>query len=173
VLARGRDVVKSVTYYRRAMLLDPSDAQTWDDYARVAQDAGRTDEAKAAFEQAALKSEREGAEEIHYWAIDGKGDIALAQGNLPEALRSYRSAQEPMNRLAKADPNNAGWQYDLSVSYANLANLYRRRGEAALAKDALSKGKAIMERMTKLSPDNAAWKKDLAWFEGQIAALGK
>ncbi len=30
-----------------------------------------------------------------------------------------------------------------------------------------------MERMTKLSPDNVEWRKDLAWFDAQIAALGR
>ncbi len=60
-----------------------------------------------------------------------------------------------------------------SVSHANLADVFRRRGETAFAKDALGKGKEIMWRMTALSPDNATWKQDLAWFEGQIAALEK
>jgi hypothetical protein len=30
-----------------------------------------------------------------------------------------------------------------------------------------------MERMTKLAPGHAVWRRDLAWFEGQIAALGR
>ena len=112
-LARWTDVAEAVAYYKRATDLDPDDAQTWDDYARAAQDAGHTDEAKAAFEQAALKASGEDAQSIRYWALNGQGDIAFAQGSLPEALRVYRSAQEAMDRLASADPNNAGWQYDL------------------------------------------------------------
>jgi len=172
-LARWTDVAEAVTYYKRAVDLDPDDAQTWDDYARAAQDAGRTDQAKAAFEQAALKASGEGADEIRFWAANGRGDIALAQGSLPEALRYYRSAQETMDRLARADPGNAGWQRDVAVSHAKLAAFYVKSGEREKARAALGQGKAIMEAMTKLSPDNAEWKRDLAWFEGQIAALEK
>jgi cytochrome c-type biogenesis protein CcmH/NrfG len=57
VLARGTDVAKAVAYYQRATRLDPSDAQTWDRLGRAALDAGRTAEAKAAFEQEALKAQ--------------------------------------------------------------------------------------------------------------------
>ena len=52
VLVRGADVVKAVAYYQRATRLDPSDPETWDDYAQAVLDAGRTAEAKMAFEQA-------------------------------------------------------------------------------------------------------------------------
>jgi hypothetical protein len=101
------------------------------------------------------------------------GDVLVEQGNLPEALTSYQGSLAIRDRLAKADPGNAGWQRDVAVSHAKLASFYRRQGETSLAKDALVKGRQIMERMTMVSPDNAQWKKDLAWFEGQIAALEK
>ncbi len=315
-LARWTDVAEAVAYYKRAVDLDPDDAQTWDDYARAAQDAGHTDEAKAAFEQAAVKASGEGADEIRFWAAEwaaatsrspraacprrcnttearksaitrlsvrspaneawqrdlsvsynkvggvlvaqgnlpealenlpgqprhqrpprqgrsgkcrmaarsfgvlregrrrargarkpargpqilpGKprhpdrlakadpknagwqrdlsvsynkvGGVLVAQGNLPEALKSYQGSLAIRDRLAKADPGNAGWQRDLSVSYAKLAAFYAKAGEREKARAALGQGKAIMEAMTKLSPDNATWKRDLAWFEGEIAAL--
>ena len=44
-------------------------------------------------------------------------------------LLTYREAAAIADRLAKADPNNAGWQRDLSVSYAKLANAYRTAGQ--------------------------------------------
>ena len=78
VLASGKDVLKALGYYRRATKADPSDAEVWNAYAQAARDAGRTDEAKAAFEQAALKASGEGADEIRFWAANGRGDIAFA-----------------------------------------------------------------------------------------------
>jgi len=95
----------------------------------------------------------------------------VAQGNLPEALKSFRDGLAIRDRLAKADPGNAGWQRDLSVSYAKLAGMFKRTGETATALDMLQQGRAIMVRLTTLSPDNAVWKRDLAWFDGQIAEL--
>jgi len=36
--------------------------------------------------------------------------VQRAQGNLPAALESFRAALAIRDRLAKADPGNAGWQ---------------------------------------------------------------
>ena len=78
-----------------------------------------------------------------------------------------------MERLAQSDPGNAGWQRDLAVSYAKLADVYRRSNDRDNALAALRQGQAIMARLVKLSPDNARWKSDLDSFNGQIAALTK
>jgi hypothetical protein len=99
--------------------------------------------------------------------------VLVAQGNLAEALKSYQAKQEIISRLAKADPGNAGWQRDLSVSFSKLAGAFRKAGDNAMALDALRQGRAIMLQMTSLSPDNAAWKRDLARFDAQIAELAR
>ncbi len=54
-LARWKDLAKALAYYKRALELDPGDADTWIAYADAAGDAGRTDDAKAAFAQAELE----------------------------------------------------------------------------------------------------------------------
>jgi hypothetical protein len=45
------------------------------------------------------------------------GNVLVAQGDLAAALQAYRDSLGIRERLAKADPGNAGWQRDLSVSY--------------------------------------------------------
>jgi hypothetical protein len=45
----------------------------------------------------------------------------VAQGDLPGALESYRASMAIAERLAKSDPNNAGWQRDLAWSRWRLA----------------------------------------------------
>jgi hypothetical protein len=50
-------------------------------------------------------------------SYDRVGDVQVAQGNLPKALKSFRDGLVIKDRLAKADPANAGWQRDLSASY--------------------------------------------------------
>jgi len=60
------------------------------------------------------------------------GNVQMAQGDLAAALKSYEVRQNIVSRLAKADPGNAEWQCDLSVSYAKLANAFKktaRRGK--------------------------------------------
>ena len=48
------------------------------------------------------------------------GDV-LVQGNLPAALTSYQAWLDIRERLAEADPGNAGWQRDLIVSLSQVA----------------------------------------------------
>ena len=76
-------------------------------------------------------------------------------------------------RLAKADPSNTKWQRDLSVSYAKLANAYRKSNETAKARDALAAGRAIIGKLVEQCPDQAQWKQDLTWFDARIAERRK
>jgi hypothetical protein len=55
------------------------------------------------------------------------GEFALLQGAKDEAARLFRLAAS--SRLTKADPNNAGWQRELSVSYSRLAYTYGKTGQ--------------------------------------------
>ena len=94
-----------------------------------------------------------------------------AQGNLAAALTSYQADLAIAERLAQADPGNAGWQHDLAVSHSKLATVFRKMGDTANAFDALRQGRVILVRLMSLAPDNAGWKNELVWFDGQIAEL--
>jgi hypothetical protein len=48
----------------------------------------------------------------------------MAQGDLAGALKSYKADLAIAERLAKADPGNAGWQRDLSVSNERLGDVF-------------------------------------------------
>ena len=54
--------------------------------------------------------------------------MLVAQGNLADALKSYRASLAIADRLAKADPRNAGWQRDLSVSYQKVGDVLVAQG---------------------------------------------
>jgi hypothetical protein len=53
-----------------------------------------------------------------------------AQGDLAGALKAYRESLAVRARLAAADPSNAGWQRDLSVSYWRMADMAEKTGTA-------------------------------------------
>jgi hypothetical protein len=88
-------------------------------------------------------------------------------------LKSYHAKQDIILRLATSDPGNAGWQRDLSVTYANLADAYRRSNQTAQAREALTAGRAVIAKLVDQHPDQAQWKQDLAWFDTRIAERGK
>ena len=73
-------------------------------------------------------------------SFNNVGDVLVAQGNLPEALKSYRDSLAIADRLAKSDPGNAGWQRDLSVSHGRIAIVLRRMSASADALSAFTPG---------------------------------
>jgi tetratricopeptide (TPR) repeat protein len=83
---------------------------------------GSLAEADKAF-RSALKAAEDTDERDLAVAYNRVGDVLVAQGNLPEALKSYRESPAIFDRLAKVDPGNAGWQRDLAVSYGRVATV--------------------------------------------------
>jgi Flp pilus assembly protein TadD len=54
--------------------------------------------------------------------------VQQAQGDLSAALKSYSDGLSVIERLAKSDPGNAGWQRDLSVSYDRVGDVLVAQG---------------------------------------------
>jgi hypothetical protein len=98
--------------------------------------------------------------------------VQQAQGDLGAALASYQTGLEIRERLAKADPGNAGWQRDLALSYGHLAKVRAQQGARADAASMFQQGQEIISRLAQQSPNNATLRNDLAWFDREIAAHG-
>ena len=64
-------------------------------------------------------------------------------------------------RLAEADPSNAGWQRDLSVSLIRIALLKEQQDGRSEALPHAEEALTITERLAVLDPSNAAWQKDV------------
>ncbi len=80
-----------------------------------------------------------------------------AQGELAAALTSYQASHDIFERLAKADPGNAGWQRDLSVSHNNIGNVQRAQGDLPAALTSYQAARAIAERLAKADPPAGIW----------------
>ena len=87
-------------------------------------------------------------------AFDEVGDVRVAQGNLTEALKSYRDSLAIMERLARTDPSNAGWQRGLTAVNERLGIVYKGRGETDEAKAAFQRALAIYDNLTARFPDD-------------------
>ena len=90
------------------------------------------------------------------------GDVLVAQGNLPEALKSFRDFSAIRDRLAKADAGNARWQQDLSVSYNRIGDVLVAQGNLTDALKSFRDSLAIRDRLAKADAGNAGWQRDLA-----------
>jgi tetratricopeptide (TPR) repeat protein len=96
------------------------------------------------------------------------GDVLVAQGNLPEALKSFRDGLAIMERLAKADPDNAGWHRDLSLFYNRVGSVLVAQGNLPEALKSFRDGLAIAERLAKAYPDKVGWQADLSIFYNSV-----
>jgi len=77
------------------------------------------------------------------WAKDLVGDALYDQGDLVGALESYRDSLGIREKLASQDPENAGRQHDLSVSYDNIGNILKDQGDLVRALESYRDSLAI------------------------------
>jgi tetratricopeptide (TPR) repeat protein len=96
------------------------------------------------------------------WASVELGDILLTTGQTGTALLAFRNSRDFASRLAAADPGNAAWQRDLSVSHERLGDVLSAQGDLPGALADYRAGMAIRARLAAADPGNAAWQRDLS-----------
>ena len=74
-------------------------------------------------------------------------------------------------RLAAADPSNASWQRDLSVSHQKIGFSAEQRGESNEARINYMLSRDILLRLVAQDDSNATWRNDLGWVEERLTAL--
>jgi tetratricopeptide (TPR) repeat protein len=99
------------------------------------------------------------------------GRVLRDQGDLSGALAAYRESLAVRQRLAAADPSNAGWQRDLSFCLTQIADALEQGGERAEALGFAEKSLEIDERLAALDPTNITWQNDVAASRAQVARL--
>jgi hypothetical protein len=64
-------------------------------------------------------------------SLEKLGNLAVAQGDLPAALRYFIQSKTIRERLAASDAANAAWQRDLAVSHFKLHQFAQMSGDKA------------------------------------------
>lgn len=75
--------------------------------------------------------------------------------------------------LADADPGNADWQRDLSVSQMHMGNVAASAGDFAAARSAYDASLTISTRLAAPDPSNAQRQNDFGWVRQKLDELGK
>ena len=101
------------------------------------------------------------------------GDIQSAQGDLAGALKTYQESQGIAERPAAADPSNAGWQRDLSVSLNKVGDIQSAQGDLAGALKTYQESQGIAERLAAADPSNAGWQRDLAVCHFKLGSVAQ
>lgn len=96
------------------------------------------------------------------------GDVQQAQGNLVEALKSYRASLAIIERVAKSFPFIPNWQRYRSATYIKVGNVQQRQDDLAEAMKSFQAGLAITERFAKDNPGGADLQRDLSAVHNSI-----
>ncbi|MEI7940889.1 MAG: DUF4062 domain-containing protein, partial [Verrucomicrobiota bacterium] len=89
-------------------------------------------------------------------------DALEIEGHLPLRKELLKAAHDSLSNLAAADPSNAGWQRDLSVSQGQVGDVLLAQGDLAGAQQAYRESLAGMQRLALADPTNAGWQRDLS-----------
>src|SRR5215467_14147608 len=108
------DPKRALDAYVRAVELDPDDLDSmlWVGWIQLGR--GYLNDAETTFRHILAATKTDDRAYYQYWARLGLGDIRKDRGDLGIAKADYRAAGAIADRLARADPGNAGWQRDLS-----------------------------------------------------------
>jgi tetratricopeptide (TPR) repeat protein len=170
-IAGLRDPQRASQAYEKAALLDPDDIESllWAGWLEI--DQGDLNKAQMRLERFLKLAEEGNQADYKYWARIGLADIWQKRGDLAAALKSYSDSLAMVERLAKSDPGDRGWQRDLSVAYEKIGGVQVAQGDLKAALKSYSDDLAIAERLVKSDPGNAGWQRDLSaayYFVGNV-----
>ena len=148
--------------------LEPNDPETWIRFGETARDAGRTNEAKRAFEQAAAHAGEERDLKHRVKATYRLSDIAVMQGDLKKAHELATMAREMAERRVKSTPDDLDAERELSVCYEKIGDVLVKQGNLPGSLESYRASHAIFERLAKADPGNAGWQHDLSVSQEKI-----
>jgi tetratricopeptide (TPR) repeat protein len=74
-------------------------------------------------------------------------------------------------KLAAADPSNAQWQRDLSLSWERIGTVRQAQGDLTGAAQAYDDARTITAKLAAADPSNAQWQRDLAVSWSQLGEV--
>ncbi len=159
--------------FAEAARLNPDDCWVWIELGDLWTLLGSLAEAETAFRAARRAAAENGDERDLSVSFNKVGDVLVAQGNLPEAEKTYRDSLAIRDRLAKSDPGHAGWQRDLSVSFNKVGDVLVAQGNLPEALKTYRDSLAIRDRLAKSDPGNAGWQRDLSVSFANLAGVSR
>ena len=89
------------------------------------------------------------------------GDVLIDRNELGSGKTQYQNALAILQTLAKKDPSNTDYQYDLSGIYKGLGEAEKAQGDATAAEQNFHASLGILTQLIQSHGENPAWKIDL------------
>jgi tetratricopeptide (TPR) repeat protein len=103
-----------------------------------------------------------------FWLLSAASTYLQERAALADVLPLYERGLAIAERLAKADPGNALWQRDLSVSHNKIGDVLRAQGNLSATLDSYKASHAIFDRLAKADPGNSGLQRDLSVSHNKI-----
>lgn len=103
--------------------------------------------------------------------LESLGDIHTTVGNLAKAGQAYEERHRVSTRLAAADPGNARWQLDLSVSHINIGDVRLAQGSLNAALDTYQASLEFSARLAAADSGNVNWQRALSVSHDRIGEV--
>jgi tetratricopeptide (TPR) repeat protein len=100
------------------------------------------------------------------------GDVPMPRDHAATMLATLRGSLAHMERLAKTDIGDAGWQRDLAVAYGRVGSLLMWQDNLPEALAYFTASLSILDRLARLDPGNVGWQRDLAAAYARIGDVG-
>ncbi|MDJ0842451.1 MAG: hypothetical protein QNK37_38470 [Acidobacteriota bacterium] len=104
-------------------------------------------------------------------ALHRIGEVRFKQNNKQGAMETFGQALAKAESLARRDPNNSDWQYELVVSYYWIAEVHRIDHNPKAAMPYCRKYLEVAQRMNQAQPDDEFWIYELACAYQNLAAI--
>ena len=96
------------------------------------------------------------------WLLGSTGIYLAERAGAGRGAAAVRAHPGDLRAAGGADPGNAGWQRDLSVSFNKIGDVQVARGDLDAALRAYRDSLAIREKLAAQDPGNAGWQRDLS-----------
>jgi hypothetical protein len=98
------------------------------------------------------------------------GNVAVAMDDIATAREHYQAGLNITERLAAADPANAQYQRDLSISHEKLGDVAVAMDDIATAREHFQAGLDMRQRLAAADPGNAEYQRDLSISHNKLVA---
>jgi tetratricopeptide (TPR) repeat protein len=165
LLDNTRDALKA---YSRAADLAPDDPHAHLLLGVVSLRAGRLDAAEAAFRR---HMELAGNGAAHHRAATMLGDVLASKGERERALAAYEAALREGAALAEREPENPGWQRDVSITHDRIGDMMLEQGHLDLALESYRRSLAIAGALAQRDATNLVWQRDLSVAHDRVGEV--
>lgn len=99
------------------------------------------------------------------------GEVAMEQGQLDDALRTFTTSREIIEELNRRNPDDPDYLFELGNAEFWVGYVYLEKGEFAAAQVAMDNYLDYANRLVAIDPTNPAWIMEKSYAHSNLAAM--